>query len=89
MSDPLNSDEIKRGYTADVTLATRNAATLRWLNALDNRPNVAAFVAREYAEWSKIDVDQVRGALDYITDQPSLNWIYGRYWRDIELDGGV
>lgn len=88
MNEPLNSDQIKLGYSApDMQMALRNQVTLKWLGKLATTPDfelAARLVEREYAEWARLPVADVRGALDYITDQRSLDWMYERYKGDIE-----
>lgn len=85
----FDGEEVMRNYAAmgysepAIKLALRNAATLRWLNALDERPTVRDLVQREYAAWSNLPHDEVIGAMAYVTDQESLTWLYSRYAEDI------
>lgn len=71
-----------------VNLALRNQQILLWLGDLTRgRLHIdvlkARQVTREYAAWSNIPEDDVKGALDYITDAASLDYLWTRHKADI------
>jgi len=85
---PLTAAEIIAGYSAnstesDVERAHRNAMTLKWLGSLDSLH--ARRVERGYAVFANLPVDEVTGCLSYITDQPSLDWVWGQYESEIRV----
>ena len=70
-------------------IARRNAHTIKWLSYIANtedRELSARLIEREYAAWFNLPEDEVKGALDYIHDQPSLSWAWSLYGRDIMAD---
>lgn len=67
----------------DIKIALRNVMTLKWLGGLS-----AVFsrkVEREYGKHAGIPLDEVTGALSYITDQPSLDWLWNQYESEIRV----
>lgn len=66
-----------------VQIALRNAMTLKWLGGLD--PLLARRVERGYAAFARLPVDEVTECLAYITDQSSLDWVWGQYESEIRV----
>lgn len=66
-----------------IKIALRNAMVLKWLGGLS--PVFARKVEREYAGHSRLPLTEVTGALSYITDQPSLDWLWIQYESEIKV----
>lgn len=74
-----------------LSTALRNALITKWLTHYSDGafPTVSYYLASQYAEWAKLPVDEVVGALDQITDVESLDWFWSRFeadMRDFERD---
>lgn len=85
----LTEAEIIAGYSVPfqpdlLALASRNAMILKWLRELSQKPLVSALIEREYAEHTGFPLDDVKGALEYVTDAPGLDWLWSRYEKDIK-----
>jgi hypothetical protein len=66
-----------------INIALRNAMTLKWLGGLSAL--IARKVEREYSQHAGLPLDEITGCLAYITDQPSLDWVWSRYESEIRV----